>query len=416
MAFGLTLLYVVLTFLSIMDSFPELAEYRIQLIVGILAMIATLPALLITREVRPGRQAALMAAFTACVLGSWLPHGWLGGTIVALNGFMQLGIVFFLTAFNVRTVRHLKILRLCLLAVTLYLLGNGLHDYFRSPDNSLFVLAWPGEDGMTYRLQGMGILGDPNAFAQFLLAMVPLVFVGGTNAGWLKRIFVLLPLSSLLLLGIWCTHSRGALVGLVVLVGILFRKRLSFLGGGLAAAAVAVLMLYSGYTAGRSGDNRLDIWSDGLGMFKSSPIWGVGFKGFTQTSEQTAHNSFLLCAAELGMIGCFLWMGLLLVSLWQLRRVANAPATEESDPELRVWANAVLFSLTAFLIPGFFLSETYAPMLYMLLGLAAAIARMEVERTGMELLPVGNHWAQKTMMACVASMTLVYIMVRLRAF
>jgi O-antigen ligase len=269
---------------------------------------------------------------------------------------------------------------------------------------------------MTYRMQGLGILGDPNAFAQFLLAMIPLMLVGVSNRGWTARIFVLLPLSALLLLGIWCTHSRGALVGLVVVVGILFRKRLSFVGGALVSAAVAFLMLYTGYTGGRSGDNRQDIWSDGIGMFKSSPIWGVGFHGFTENSAQTAHNSFLLCAVEVGLIGYFFWVGLLLVSIWQLSRVSGASVSETSDPELRVWANAVLFSLTAFLIPGFFLSETYAPMLYMLLGMSAAIARLEVERTGSELLPVGNHWARKTVMACVASITLVYIMVRMRSF
>lgn len=421
MALGLTLLYVILTFLSIADSFPELVEYRIQLIVGILGLIATMPALLITREVRPGRQAVLMAAFTGWVLFSSLPHGRLGGPLVALQGFMQLGIVFFLVAFNVRSVKHLKILRLCLLAVTLYLLGRGLNDYFLNPDGSLFVLAWPGETGMTYRLQGIGILGDPNAFAQFLLAMLPLLLVGAKGRSRSARIFVLLPISALLLLGIWCTHSRGALVGLVVLVGLLVRKRLSNVGGALASAAVAILMLTMGYTAGRTEDNRLDIWSDGLGMFKSSPIWGVGFEGFTATyvagsSLHTAHNSFLLCAVELGLIGCFLWMGLLLVSLWQLHRISGAAATEDSDPELRVWANAVFFSLVAFLVPGFFLSETYAPMLYLLLGMSASIAGLEMDRTGVELLPAGNRWALKTAMACMASMTLVYVMVRMRAY
>ena len=339
MAFGLTLLYVVLTFLSIADSFPALAEYRIQMIVGILGLIATMPTLLITREVRPGRQAALMAAFTGWVLFSWLPHGRWGGPLMALQGFMQLGIVFFLAAFNIRSVKHLKILRFCLLAVTLYLLGRGLNDYFRDPDGSLFVLAWPGETGMTYRLQGIGILGDPNAFAQFLLAMLPLLLVGAMSRGWAARTFVLLPISVLLLAGIWCTHSRGALVGLVLLVGLLVRKRLSNVGGALASAAVAILMLTMGYLAGRSGDNRQNIWSDGLGMFKSSPIWGVGFNGFTDThvvgaSLQTAHNSFLLCAVELGLVGCFLWVGLLLVSLWQLQRIANSTATEDFDPEL----------------------------------------------------------------------------------
>src|SRR5580704_6332692 len=128
-ALGLTLLYVTLIFLSVADTVPDLTDYRIQLIVGILALIATLPALLLTRVVRPGRQAALMAGLTGWVLVSSVPHGWFGGILVPLQQFTPLAAVFFLTAFNVRSVKQLKILRLCLLAVTFYLLGRGLYDY-----------------------------------------------------------------------------------------------------------------------------------------------------------------------------------------------------------------------------------------------------------------------------------------------
>ena len=54
-------------------------------------------------------------------------------------------------------------------------------------------------------------------------------------------------------------------------------------------------------------------------------------------------------------------------------------------------------------------------MLYLLLGMSAAIGRLEMDRTGVELLPAGNRWALKTAMACFASMTLVYVVVRMRA-
>lgn len=415
-AFGLTLLYVTLNFLSVADTFPDITDYRIQLIVGIAALMATLPALLLTREVRPGRQAALMAGFAGWVLVSSAPHGGFGGILAALQDSAQLAAVFFLIAFNVRSVKQLKILRLCFLAVTLYLLGRGLYDYIWNPDNSAFVFVWGTGDSASWRLQALGLLHDPNAFAQYLLAILPLLFVGAASSSWRARIFVLLPGGALLLAGIWCTHSRGALVGLVVLVGLLARRRLTSFGGALASAAVAILMLTMGYAGGRSGDDRLEIWSDGLGMFKSSPIWGVGYQQYTDFSDKTAHNSFLLCAVELGLIGCFLWVGLLLVSVWELRLVANATATQDSDEELRAWANAVFLSLVAFLVPGWFLSETYAPMLYLLLGMSAAIARLEIERTGTELLPAVNHWALKTAMVCAASMTLVYVMVRSRAF
>jgi putative inorganic carbon (HCO3(-)) transporter len=430
MALTLSLAYILLTFLSVGDSFPDLVPYRIQLTLGIVSMVVTVIGMFLRSEFQFQKQIMLMTGFIGVIVLSWLPHGRLGGPWVAFQAFMPAGIVFFLTAFNMRSVRDLKILRFCLLGLTLYLAGRGLYEYFTDPYNSAFVISQTEFDVTNLRLQALGVLADPNEFSQFLLALVPLLFVGFKDWGKPFRIAVIFPIAALLLAAIFFTHSRGALVGLALVSGVFIIGRLKLFGGTLAMLLGVVLVAGLGVTSSFTGNraisvqgglDRLDIWSDGIGMFKSSPIWGVGFNGFTDTnvvgaSLHTAHNSFLLCIVELGLIGCFFWVGLLLVSLWQLRRVVNAPDSEDSDPELRAWANGVLFSLVAFLIPGFFLSETYSPTLYLLLGMSAAISRMEIDRTGMELLPDGNRWALKTAMACIASMTLVYVMVRMRAF
>jgi putative inorganic carbon (HCO3(-)) transporter len=420
MAFCLTAAYVSLTFLSVTDTFPALAPYRIQLIVGILAILATLPTVVSSWNVLFNKQSGLMAGFTSLVLLSWLPHGWFGGALISLQQFMPLGLAFFLIAFNVRSINDLRTLRLCLLAVTLYLVGRGLSDYFWNPENSNFVMI-QSEFGVTIsRLQALGILADPNAFAQFLLAMLPLLFVEAKSRSWLTRNVVLSGIGGVLLAGIYFTHSRGALVGLALLIGVLARERIKLVGATLAAVMATVVLVAAGFSGYRpvsisGGTDRLDIWSDGLGLLKSSPILGIGFNGFMEQLVYTAHNSFLLCVVEIGLIGYFFWMGLLLVSFWQLRLVASPVSADDSDPELRAWANAVLFSLIGFLLPGFFLSETYAPMLYVLLGMSGAISRLEIERTGAELLPAGNHWARKTSIACAASIALIYVMVRMRA-
>ena len=57
-----------------------------------------------------------------------------------------------------------------------------------------------------------------------------------------------------------------------------------------------------------SNAGRLDAWSAGLGMFRQQPFFGVGYNMFTDHNEITAHNSFVLCFAELGLFGYFIWL------------------------------------------------------------------------------------------------------------
>ena len=85
----------------------------------------------------------------------------------------------------------------------------------------------------------------------------------------------------------------------------------------------------------------------------------------------TAHNSFLLCAAELGFVGFFLWMSLIVVTIMQLNRVNNL--LEKTNPGMARWARALRLSLGAYLFTSFFLSLTYALPLFMLLGMAGAV-------------------------------------------
>ncbi len=55
-------------------------------------------------------------------------------------------------------------------------------------------------------------------------------------------------------------------------------------------------------------------------MFKSAPLFGIGFNGFTDLYEITAHNSFVLCLAELGLLGSTLWLALLVTTTIGLNR------------------------------------------------------------------------------------------------
>jgi putative inorganic carbon (hco3(-)) transporter len=158
------------------------------------------------------------------------------------------------------------------------------------------------------------------------------------------------------------------------------------------------------------GMDRLAIWSDGMAFFKSSPLWGIGKGGFMERDDWTAHNSYLLCAAELGILGFFLWMSILVVTIMQLNRVSKVVA--DTNPALARWAVAVKISLGGYLFTSYFLSCTYSLPLFLLLGMAGAII---ASAGGDVTMPMrGTNWQGRSFGLCVGMLVLIYVMLRLR--
>jgi O-antigen ligase len=426
MGFWLSLIYISLFFISIGDTFLALAPYRLELIIGIAALLATVagaffaPGSYASRS-RSNLQYVLMAAFMAVVLVSWWPHRWLGGLFVGLYGFTPAAILFFLVGLGANTSKRLYVLRVVLLGTALYIVVHGLYDWYFIGTSSPYVWSYGDSNGLEVRLQGLGILRDPNQYAQFLLALIPVLFVSWNRRGPAVRYGLLLPVAVLMGYAIFLSHSRGAIVGIALLLLLVLRRRFSALAGGFGTAVIVLALLAANFTAGRAisiagGIDRLDIWSEGLGMFKSSPLWGVGYNGFMEHFELTAHNSFLLCAAELGLIGYFFWMGLIVVSIWQLRVIVKDSGPDAPDPGVQRWASTLLLSIYVFLMTGFFLSQTYSPTLYVLLGMAAAIVSIDMQQRNKPLLPERSHWAVWTAALCTLSIVAIWVGVRLRAF
>lgn len=49
-------------------------------------------------------------------------------------------------------------------------------------------------------------------------------------------------------------------------------------------------------------------WGTGLMLIRTHPIFGVGYERFTEFNDITAHNSVVVCSAELGFVGLFFWI------------------------------------------------------------------------------------------------------------
>ncbi|MFN8092472.1 MAG: O-antigen ligase family protein [Vicinamibacteria bacterium] len=194
-------------------------------------------------------------------------------------------------------------------------------------------------------------------------------------------VFALVPTAAMLW-AVVLTRSRGGLVALFALAWFAFALRagprwertLRWLG---AAGLFALMVLFFRLgAADESAMGRLDAWSEGLQMLKASPVWGVGYGSFADINGLVAHNSFVHCFGELGLVGYFAWLGAIVASFWYLERVrtGEADGVAEHPSELARWAAAAELSLVAFLAGALFLSRTYSVSLFLLIGLGTAVA------------------------------------------
>ena len=176
--------------------------------------------------------------------------------------------------------------------------------------------------------------------------------------------------------------------------------------------------LLVGHAGGGSLDessaDRIYAWYAGIHMLRASPIWGVGFGNFGEQHELLAHNSFLHCAAELGLVGYFLWLSVIVVTLvdsWSLEKTLDPG--DPFDAEVATWLRTTRRALFGFLAAGFFLSRAYSFLLFVLVGLSTATVEI-ARREGR--FPVKRHvvgWVAGIAILEGVSLAVIYVAVRL---
>ena len=457
MAFWLTVAYVILIFLSPEDLIPNLAPYRPMLWLAGLALLASAGKIVQnSTALFRMKQTYLLLGLISAVVMSEIVHLWFGGALAAFTQIMPTAIVFFLVAINVNNWQRIRILSFAIVGCGLVLLARGIPAYYSAGrDDSVFVFhsnIFANGDivGVLYRLRGVGYLNDPNDFAQFLLTTLPLVWLMWKPKHSSRNFFLMLLPSTFILSGIFLTHSRGGLIGIVILLLLALRTRLGAAGSAIVSAIGFLAAMGLQFTGNRGisesdGADRIEAWSAGLGMFRSSPFFGIGFDQFHNFYEITAHNSFVLCFAELGIFGFFCWLGLLLITILQLNEFAYlTPSTAAADQSptdyeersgfarsydstadseleqpslttvdaLRRWSNAIKLSVIVFMVTSWFLSRTYVVTIYLYTGMAVALTGI-ADREGFKVPPIQRNWCIVTMGSMFALILSVYIIVHL---
>jgi len=416
MTFALFILYVVLSYVHPGEIIPALAPHHVAYWVGSAGLAVSVASLALKRDTRLANpQLVVLTVFTAVMaLSLMVAERWLGAPVSTLQRFGPSLTMFILALCTVTSSRRMRITAACIIVLTIALLVQGVAAYHFGYNARMFLLdpAARGEDvpppavadevdtgfvdqapedvseddqnedvrEQEPRIRGLGMMHDPNDLAMGMI--VGLGLIGGCWNARSKRLNLLLAATAgALVYGVYLTRSRGGAVALAVVVWRFASRRL----GRLPALAVVVTLAAGMFSLGfggrslslptdESASDRLVAWTEGIEMLKARPILGVGYGQFVDHHTITAHNSLVLCFAETGLVGYFLWVALFVVTLVELQRLKHLPGDGAFDDMTRQWAEGLQLSLIGFLTAAFFLSRTFVPTLYLIVGLSAALA------------------------------------------
>ena len=393
--FALTLIYMMLTIIRPQDYMPGLVG--VPLLSGVL-MLALLFWLGSDAKQLDAPQSILLPAFLVALMLSEVANHWIGGALEQIMHFGPSVAAFFIVSTSVGGSR--KRVRLTMALFALCSLVLAWHGVGQSQTGVGWTGMTPSEDG---RIQYVGIFNDPNDLGLLFVTALPMTLYLSGGATFLLRLGWWAG-AGLLLYAIYLTNSRGAMLAVMTMVGVyVWRKRGLVTAGVLSGGGLMLLMLLPSRLQDldpeeSSAFGRVDAWYEGLHMFLSNPLFGVGAGNFTDYNELTAHNSLVLVIAETGLLGYVIWLAFVCygfammlalirheLPVVQSTPIADLPAasrraqTQARNEQAAAWAQekalalTLLLSMSSMFAAAFFLSRSYMIVLYIVAALVMGL-------------------------------------------
>jgi O-antigen ligase len=250
---------------------------------------------------------------------------------------------------------------------------------------------------------------DANDLGMLMVCMLPvaLYFVGHAARMW-QRVGAIVAIA-LFLATIVKTGSRGALLALIAVILYMLLRYSTVNVMHRVATVGGIVILFIASTGaqywdtvstllnprqdynwiGNTDGGRMAIWQRGLGYMADRPLTGVGLAAFP-TAEGTispiaerqmfgrgvkwsaAHNSFVQVGAELGVLGLLVFTAMVFGAWLMAGRLAR-DAQARGELGLAAFARAQAAGMVGYIVAGFFLSQAYAPFLFVSLGLIVGL-------------------------------------------
>ncbi len=374
--------YLVFIYLRPQDYVEALRNAPLMLVLGGVTFVSMFIHLAVrerTVVVTRAPQSILVLWFLIAIPVSLVAQIQLGKIPGALERFVPTAVMYFLVANLVQTFDQLKATVRFVVFASIVLAVQGMVQYFTG------VGLW-GQVLIDGRIQAAGVFSDPNDLALALLAAFPYAYLkfSETPAAGVKAIALLV--MAVLVYALYLTQSRGGMMALGMLITVLLTRRFGRVFGGVMGVAVLVGIFLIAprmatiSTGEASAHGRVEAWSIGLDLFESFPLFGAGAFNFGDHHFRTAHNSYVLCASELGMFGLFPWTMMIYLSIRNNAFIARE-LQRTGKRESAIYVDTVRYALIAFTTGAFFLSRTYNELLFILVGLSAAATNAFVSQS-----------------------------------
>jgi O-antigen ligase len=307
----------------------------------------------------------------------------------ALTERLKALVIFFVVVNALRTPQQLRFYMLLILVAFLIYPARGTLKYYVAGETVFGRAIWNK------------IYANPNDLAAITLLMLGLALAVATaktlnnRLRWALRLYI-----PVLLVIILLTQSRGVFIGLLVGFGPAAFKQLRQRPAIALSAALALAVLIPAASWHRfenmskltsvetlseadpvgSARQRFEILKVSWQIFESNPVLGVGIGCYNEANarfaprlgKKDAHNTYLGLAAEMGIPGLLLWLGLIGSVLGFVRRRRRSLETNDSMIQVRWLERAVIGCLIA----GFFGSYSGLTILYLMLGTLWAAANV----------------------------------------
>ena len=438
MTYALALLFLICVYVRPGDIIPGWEGFPfVQILAGISAV-----AVIASVIVRPRRFCDLphdgvVIGFFLAIVVSNAAWGWFFGAYQAMLTMAPAIFCYFLLRSAVESPKQLRGIAYTVIALTLFLAVNGIvqfHTGFGIGDIAPVEMAsfsldteqtQPPDDSEEQadvrRIRGAGIFNDPNDLALALVIATPFLvgpLVRRTSAkpAQLLAGVLLVPI----IVALYYTNSRGGILGFgAALLPYLYRRFGKVAGPIVAMAGLAALLLLGPSrmstldASESSAQDRIQSWSEGLQMFKSRPLFGVGFGRYIEFNPLVAHNSFVHTLGELGLFGAFCFVGMGYCFFQGTRRRVNLQPEDAERLQMRAWGDDLRQSGLGLIVCTMFLSRQYNMLLFVWLAMSGAYVHV---LRGMTPAPAPRTVVHLTRIAAMTAGAIICTLIVVRLF
>ena len=392
------------------EFYPSALTASIALLVGITTLLFFIPTQLSLEGTLTARPREVNLVLLFCLTGllsipfainreeAWVEFS---------STFIRCVVIFVVLINVVRTEARLKGLIFLAMAAGIWLSVEAINDY---------RLGLMTVEGYRAAGRGTGIFGNTNDMALHLVTILPISIALMLGSKGALRKFLHGACAALMIAAIVLSYSRGAFLGMLVVVLFIAwklgrQRRLEIILAVLGFAGLIVVLAPDKYgsrllsifipslDAEGSADSRRGELFRSIYVALRHPLLGIGMGNYQPEMSYkglVTHNSYTQVAAEMGMAALACYVMFVVTPLKKLGQIARETFETRRDSRFYYLALGLQASLIAYLISSFFLSVAYVWYVYYLVGYAVCLRRLYESETGKVVVPETRKERKRT--------------------